>query len=97
MKKNEENEGYNERKKLKENNEWTRYKKTRESWFFYGKNCLHGSVREKNLSLFKRYYEGKGEMEKDNGKWKLRRKLEKENKGKKESEGKEEKKYNANK
>jgi len=28
------------------------------------------------LSLFKRYYEGKGEMEKDNGK--LRRKLEKE-------------------
>jgi len=31
LKKNEETEGYNEWKKLKENNEWKRYKKTRES------------------------------------------------------------------
>jgi len=44
-------------------------KKNKGKLIFYGKNCLHGSEREKKLSLFKRYYE-----EKDNGE----RKLEKE-------------------
>jgi len=34
LKKNEENEGYNESKKLKENNEWIRYKKTRGKLIF---------------------------------------------------------------
>jgi len=49
-------------------------KRNKGKLIFYGKNCLHGSEREKKLSLFKSYYEGKGDMEKDNGE----RKLEKE-------------------
>jgi len=76
LKKNEKTEGYNESKKLKEHNEWKRYKKQqgKANFLWDGKNCLHGSEKEKKLSLFKSYYEGKGKMEKDNGE----RKLEKE-------------------
>jgi len=73
-------------------------KRNKGKLIFYGKKCLHGSEREKKLSLFNGYYEGKGKMEKDNiGERKLEKgKLKRKTKASRKVKAKR-KKYNANK
>lgn len=68
----EKTEGHTESKSLKKNNVSKRKKENKGKLIFYGKNCLHGSEKEKKkLMLFKRYCEENGKWKRKNGKGKL--------------------------